>query len=360
MERMCVALLSLLLAGEAVGQIGVERVVDPEKALRKQAMRLIRALELPSKRAAAAPKLLLLGKKAMPSLIRALDDPRPEVVSRLALVLRILGDDAQSAIPTLRRIAKDKDEKLASAGRWALAAFEPVGITLVTESGPRSAFEVNAKRELSFTVPSSKNAFAAERLPNGNYLVAILNRNVVEEIDRKGKVHWKVGVKSPTSVCRLPSGNTLITGLVGKAVIEVDPKGKTVWAYECKNPYSAERLANGNTLITSYGQGETLEVTPDGEVAWSYKELAGPLEAQRLSNGNTLIAGHTGRAVHEVTPKGKVVLKIGLPGNVWSARRLPNGNTLAGGANFLICFDKKGKEKWRYKKVKTVTCIRYY
>jgi hypothetical protein len=152
----------------------------------------------------------------------------------------------------------------------------------------------------------------------------------------------------------------LITGLVGKAVIEVDPKGKTVWTYACKNPYSAERLANGNTLIASYGQSETLEVTPDGEVTWLYKDLPGPLEAQRLSNGNTLIAGHTGRAVHEVTPKGKVVLKIGRPGNAWSARRLPNGNTLAGGANFLICFDKKGREKWRYKKVKTATCIRYY
>ena len=69
---------------------------------------------------------------------------------------------------------------------------------------------------------------------------------------------------------------------------------------------------------------------------------------------------HSQRAVHEVTPKGRAVLKIKLPSSGWSGCRLPNGDTLVGGGNYLICYDSKGKERWRQKGVKTVTSVRFY
>ena len=106
-------MVSGLLLASLPGQGGKGPVGAAEKAIRKKAIRYIRLMELPSMRVEAAAELTKLGKKAVPSLVRALDDPRPEVVSRLALVLRMLGDDAKPAIPTLRRIAKGKDEKLA-------------------------------------------------------------------------------------------------------------------------------------------------------------------------------------------------------------------------------------------------------
>ena len=72
----------------------------------KLATRLIRFLELPGRRGRAAAELLKMGPKAVPSLIRALDDPRPAVLAQLALVLRTLGPIAHPAVPKLREIAK--------------------------------------------------------------------------------------------------------------------------------------------------------------------------------------------------------------------------------------------------------------
>ncbi len=88
---MCVALVSVcVLANTAVSQIGTERVADPKKEARKQAMRLIRALELPDKRADAAPKLLKLGQKAVPSrCTRAY--PRRDLCADLSLLPQAKG-----------------------------------------------------------------------------------------------------------------------------------------------------------------------------------------------------------------------------------------------------------------------------
>ena len=56
--------------------------------------------------------------------------------------MRLLGDDARGVVPVLKKIAKDKDPELAFAAQWALAPFEPRGITLFTESGARSPMEI--------------------------------------------------------------------------------------------------------------------------------------------------------------------------------------------------------------------------
>ena len=357
-----VATLALLLGAAVSAQGEPERALETPKSIRKKAMRLIRLLELPHRRAEAAPKLLALGAKAVPSLVLALDDPRPEVVAQLALVVRALGENARPTVPILRKLAKEKDPKLAYAAQWALAAFEPQGITVISEgAGGGVVKELDEKGKELFRLKDSTNAYDAERLPNGNYLICILNQGLVKEVDRKGKNLWSYKeLKTPSSATRLPSGNTLIASVGDNTVVEVTPAGKTVWKHGCKTPYSVSRLANGNTLIADYGRNEVFEVSPEGKEMWSCKRARGPLEAQRLSNGNTLITSHTSKAVYEVTPKGKTVLELKLPNAGWCACRLADGRTLVGGGNFMACFDAKGKQLWQRKNTRLVTSVQHY
>jgi hypothetical protein len=69
----------------------------------------------------------------------------------------------------------------------------------------------------------------ADRMPNGNLLVAKFSQNEVAEVDWTGKVLWKAAANGVTYAQHLPNGNVLVTSLGGKYVAEIDRDGKEVW-----------------------------------------------------------------------------------------------------------------------------------
>ena len=87
---------------------------------------------------------------------------------------------------------------------------------------------------------------------------------------------------------RLANGNTLVAGGKGHDVQEFDADGNVVWHFEEKDfpPKShsewivgAYRLENGNTMIVNWlGHGKRgkglsiLETTPDKKILWTCKE----------------------------------------------------------------------------------------
>jgi len=98
------------------------------------------------------------------------------------------------------------------------------------------------------------------------------------EISREGKEEWQInGCASPISAQRLPNGNTVIAEVSGQRVRELDPTGKEVWSLRAikgrpiRNPYVCERLDNGNTLVAD-NQG-LYELDPRGEIVWEHNEV---------------------------------------------------------------------------------------
>jgi hypothetical protein len=69
-----------------------------------------------------------------------------------------------------------------------------------------------------------------EPLPNGHYLVAQYSANKVIELDKAGKVHWQVTVRTPSSASRLPNGRVLVSAMDERRVVEFDRTGKEAWA----------------------------------------------------------------------------------------------------------------------------------
>ncbi len=92
--------IAALLVTAAQGQ------EKPKETLKQIATGLVRQLELESHRSAAAKKLVLMGAKAVPAMIRGLEHPSSKVTAELAMVLRAIGNDARPAIPALQRMAK--------------------------------------------------------------------------------------------------------------------------------------------------------------------------------------------------------------------------------------------------------------
>jgi outer membrane protein assembly factor BamB len=75
---------------------------------------------------------------------------------------------------------------------------------------------------------------SAEALPNGRYLVAMMNQNKVLEVDASGKVHWEAGFPGVFRATRLPNGNTLVVSMTTRRVAELDRGGAVRWETTCQ------------------------------------------------------------------------------------------------------------------------------
>jgi len=183
--------------------------------------------------------------------------------------------------------------------------------------------------------PIVEAAESAQRLANGNTVIADNGKHRVIEVDAKDQTVWSFDVPndnkrpSPTmrQVRRLDNGNTLICASTEDKVMEVTPEKKVVWTYSLPFPYLATRLPNGNTLISSgdgYGSPRgffVIEVDRDGKTVWKYGGDDAPAEEKmnwpsgfvRLANGNTLISIAHGGDIREVSPDKKTVRTIRSP-----------------------------------------------
>jgi uncharacterized protein (UPF0248 family) len=178
-------------------------------------------------------------------------------------------------------------------------------------------------------------AESAQRLDNGNTVIADNSKHRVVEVDKDNKVVWSYDVPNSNNrktatmrqVRRIDNGNTLICASTLDKVLEVDKDGKTVWELAVPFPYLATRLANGNTIVSSgdgYGSPRgffVIEVDKEGKTVWKYggddapkeEKLNWPSGFVRLANGNTLISEAHAGVIREVSSDKKIVRVIKSP-----------------------------------------------
>ena len=101
--------------------------------------------------------------------------------------------------------------------------------------------------------------------------MALSGSNQVVELDGEGRAVWTVdGMSGVASAQRLENGNTLLALYTVSKVVEVDREGKEVWVHDIEFPMHAQRLPNGHTLIAEHKR--VVEVDTDGAVVWQFEE----------------------------------------------------------------------------------------
>ena len=184
---------------------------------------------------------------------------------------------------------------------------QPIGterVLYVQNGDPAFVRVVNIKtgateREFNLPVRDAKGVhghFRHARLTAvGTLLVAHMDMRKVVEYDSTGKAVWSYEIDSPWSAERLANGNTLIASNSRK-VVEVDPQGKTAWEltpadmpeYKIFGYQIATRLPNGNTLVNNWfnswsmtvdpanASAQAFEFTPDKKLVWVLRSWADP------------------------------------------------------------------------------------
>ncbi len=178
---------------------------------------------------------------------------------------------------------------------------------------------------------------AFEVLANGNLLVSGWDDEVpgfVKEFEPSGEIAWQIlDLKWPWKAQRLDNGNTLIADAGLNRVYEVNANNQEVWAVEDLGPEEnalfdglgpvyVQRISNGNTLVSLRANNQIVELDRSGNIVWEIGSdiVRTPYSAIRLKNGNTLIADGGNHRVIEVDVEKNIVWErggFGYPAKVY-------------------------------------------
>lgn len=208
----------------------------------------------------------------------------------------------------------------------------------------------------------------ARRLPNGNYLIAEMNRSQVTERDATGQVSKTLNVQGPISAQPLPGGGMLVIGR--NAVTQYDKDWKPEWSVNWQqfSIIGGTRLPGGDVVFVTNQPPQNCHrirvrsTEKDGKKVWEAKEDGKPvaLGAGRINQFQRIDAPTDDRLlVCEYNRVAEYDLKTGK--EVWkhdgptptSCQRLPNGNTLIAFLNLgpngkLVEVDPSNEVLWEY------------
>lgn len=185
----------------------------------------------------------------------------------------------------------------------------PDGRVMVAESGNKRLVEVDKDGKIAFEMELTvehphphRDTRLVRRLEHGGYLVCHEGDGKIREYDRSGKVLWtyemELGGRPRSdghgpeghglevySAIRLKNGNTLIGGGNNNRVLEVDKDGKIVWKLDQKElpgvtlawVTTVTALPNGNIIVGNChagpGQPQLIEITRDKQVVWKFMDF---------------------------------------------------------------------------------------
>jgi len=214
--------------------------------------------------------------------------------------------------------------------------------------------------------PSNGEIGTAQRLPDGNTLIAELGKNPrLIEVSPKGEIKVEVKLQPETDnvhmqtrmARKLANGNYLVPHLLAFSIKEYNPQGKVVKAFatdtehfggrDAKNwPFTAIRTPasaqhpQGTTVVGCTYGNRVVEFDADGKIVWELtnKDVNGIIKdacgVQRLPNGNTVVACYgkkKGVKLFEVNKDKKIVWQYAGPNRVHHFQVLTtNGEKIAG------------------------------
>jgi len=181
----------------------------------------------------------------------------------------------------------------------------------------------------------------------GHTLLTTGGKGQVLEMDPQGRVVWRFPIRA-WSAEKLLNGNGLIASLDAQRILEVDAVGNSLWQLTGIGATRAKPLSNGNLLVSDYNGKRILEINRRRTVVWQHAINEPCFDADRLPNGHTVFG--CANFVREITPDFRTVREWPISGRLNGLQALPNGRILVAnfGSNLVAEFDGTGRETWRY------------
>ena len=202
---------------------------------------------------------------------------------------------------------KPRDIRLSADGKTFLISVDTGAVE----------YDLKTGKKTGFSITNQKGIQSAQKLKDGNYLLATASK--IFACDAKGKVLKNIQVASGSRpyiriVTVTPDNTLLYTAIKPFCINEVDMEGTLIATIPLPDKsYKAQRLKNGNYLASSGDSVSVIEVSPKGDVVKTYGgkknhpglDLTFNSGWQQLSNGNIVATcwhghGYKGNGQHLV------------------------------------------------------------
>lgn len=342
-DRVCMSNLSRFLATaykDEADQI-IHRTKAPDPLTRVVAIETLRQLLDPAKAAEEVRPMI--------------QDPEPLVA---LAVCRILADaGARESLRSLATLTGNSDPEIAAAAVWLLEALtghfpETKSVDpLMPDQVARYWLhwcDVNGQ-DCALHFPIGRSFTARGNLQGGIlYSTGSLGKIVLT--DRSGDKIWEYEMPA-WSAEKLRNGNILIASFDREEVREVTLDNRVVWRWNepGSRPIRAKPLPNGNILVADYDGRRVIELGESRKKVWEISlGEDNCFDAERMENGNTLVATPT--ALIEFRPNKEKVQTWSISGRINSVQVLPSGNFLVAnhGQSMVMELNRHGNVLWRY------------
>jgi hypothetical protein len=342
-------------------------------AHRGTAHKLLRDPDPGVRRRVAEALIEVHDKEAVPVLIALLGTLKGEDADRVEDLLQSVAGDKAPTPPADSSVAARRKYLTAWTDWWRdngarvdLTKVEPgkriLGYTLIAEmeitrGGPGrvmrrqgTVYELDRSGKVRWKIEGLNYPVYAQVVRGNRVLVSEYSFNRVTERTLDGKILWTKSVGSLLlSARRLPGGNTFIA--TRNQLLEVDRSGKEVMVLNRPSDIAAADrdrdsigiLTTGRRFIRMDTKGRELKSFPTDFV---YSGIGTSI--QLLPRGRVLIPQYATNRVAEYDDTGKVVWQATVTRPA-SVRRLPNGHTLVSTRMRpyrVVELDKTGKEVW--------------
>lgn len=263
------------------------------------------------------------------------------LASRNTPAKRLVLDETQKP-HYLGRTAKPSSEKIIVATGNRIVLLDRASKTILWESsGLRGAFCVDALPEGGFLVGEGKSIVHLDKdgrmvsrasinfglttdvksLSGGRMLVSDGSAGTVAEMDWQGNITWSVsGLHWPSEAQRLPNGNTLVAD--GTAQLkEFDSNGKLIHVIGLQRWAASVQRVDDGTLVGERDAVELLDIK--GSAIWSQPKSGRVTGVQRLPSGEYLISEPDAKRITILDDHGNVTWEatgLGLPSRAISLR----------------------------------------
>lgn len=339
------------------------------------------------KREEASGKLIQLGERAKPFLVKALKEPDVEVVRRARECLNAIerGVSWQTIVAAVHVLGKHNPEGttrtlldyLPSADHEQVisAIHQVLGKVAVKDGKADPVIVASLKDENKLKRAAAAVALAKSRakeqlpevrklLEDREPLVRLQVALALCEVPRREAIPALIGLLDAPGLSpdELGKAEDLLYRLANENAPEVLPgsdaasrrRYREAWEkwWEKNKDFDIARLEEitrtfGHTLVVLLDENIVQELDENNKVRWQLKDVEFPLDVQLLSGDRVLLAENQGNRVTERNLKGEVLWEKKILGPL-VAQRLPNGNTFIANREGVVEVNRDGEEVYSY------------
>lgn len=303
-------------------------------------------------------RLIVKAEEAAEWVRPMIQDPNPLISLGVCRILADAGD--RDCLRPLASLSGSKEPEIASAANWLLESLSgefPDGKV----SDARDPQEIarfwqtwcdTTGQTATLHFPVGRN-FTARGNLQGGMLYATGSIGKITLTNRAGDRIWEYDMPA-WSAEKLRNGNILIASYDREEVREVTLDNRPIWRWSEPGyrPIRAKPLPNGNVLVADFENGRAVELGASGQRIWEVDVGdENCFDVERLENGNTLIATPT--SLVEIRHNKEKVKTIPVAGRINSVQILPSGNFLVAnhGLNAIMEINRNGEQLWKYPEV---------